>query len=662
MQAELSRQHGPVGAPVVARWSAARRRLAGAAAPAGQHGERGTTLLEILVVSVVLLVGILTVIRIFPVGFDIVTRSGYITLANRYCQTWLGELRANPSLLPDGVLPAVYLQNPVNQSRWPINSHVRPTDLEPRTTLAGDEGLRDLRNSVFQFRKIHQLTVRVPRAGYDSGGQQVARVVLPFAPMEYYPQHTPQLTSDYYDMLTVYSLRPYYRVDYDNLGRYAGRDGYYALSPDEDEAATVRTLHFSSVGYPRTFKLDYAVRQEGTANPDVESLTQKIIYVAAGEEQAREFGTGSFVELGDAGGSPRLEFIWGSEVVRRRFRDVEAEASSTDPYWYLLADKTVGLLELAGDTAGQQIGIDYSVMDWQILHDDVDVPLDPDPGQDAVLPDPADQYAWVKLSFPFIIRDINEPIGDGDDPDDPSDSFDPRPAMQQPVFLQNIDPNSPDYGKVIDADGTYGGKRTWTFDDPVRGTDHSQAGRIGLRVARFNQPGAEIRRVRIYYRTLDGFAAQVLKPYATYSNAEYWAANEPRFDRYLLRAVGSEWWLYFTLADVGHSVSVDYTYEDGQALRKVVGEMHTITETRDGTLGYVRLNVPGGGQIRSIDSVRGMSLEVRVVWPTRGEVNRVYDILTTGWSGAAPFFWRDDESGVLQMQRVTAAVAKPLEY
>ena len=104
-------------------------------------------------------------------------------------------------------------------------------------------------------------------------------------------------------MLTVYSLRPYYRVDYDNLGRYAGRDGYYALSPDEDEAATVRTLHFSSVGYPRTFKLDYAVRQEGTANPDVESLTQKIIYVAAGEEQAREFGTGSFAELGDAGGS-----------------------------------------------------------------------------------------------------------------------------------------------------------------------------------------------------------------------------------------------------------------------------------------------------------------------------------------------------------------------
>ena len=234
--------------------------------------------------------------------------------------------------------------------------------------------------------------------------------------------------------------------------------------------------------------------------------------------------------------------------------------------------------------------------------------------------------------------------------------------MQQPVFLQNIDPNSPDYGKVIDADGTYGGKRTWTFDDPVRGTDHSQAGRIGLRVARFNQPGAEIRRVRIYYRTLDGFAAQVLKPYATYSNAEYWAANEPRFDRYLLRAVGSEWWLYFTLADVATPCRCGLHLRGRAGAAQGGGrDAHHHRDARR----HAWLRAPERARRRAdpAASIRCAACRWRcVVWPTRGEVNRVYDILTTGWSGAAPFFWRDDESGVLQMQRVTAAVAKPLEY
>lgn len=594
--------------------------------------ERGTTLLEILVVAVVLLVGILTVIRVFPVGFDVVERAGYVTLANRYCQTWLSELSANPAALPDGILPAVYVSP---TQGWPVNDdRLRPTDLEGVPPAGG--GLRELRNSLVQFRKMHGVTLRVPHPG----AQPTARVILPFAPIEYYEG------ANFYDLLTVYSLQPYYRVDIDDLPRYQNRDGYYAIDPDEEEdpSATVRTLYFSQVPYPRTFKLDYALQTVGGANPDSESLTQRVIAIAANDTQG--------VQLG----GPGLAFIWGSETIRRRFRDANAEPANADPYWYSLRDRTVGLLEFSDSTAGIPVGIDYSVMDWQILHDDVEVPLMPDPGQDAVLTDPADQLAWVRLSFPFIVRDA--PIGS---------AADPRPAMQDPIIIQNIDPNSPGYGEVIDVGGTDGsGKPTWTFDDPVRGTDTSLAGRIGLRVARFNQPGNEIRRIRIFYRTRDGFAAQVLKPYAVYLNAERDASGgvpEPRFDRFVLIPAGSDWWLYFALCDVGKAVSVDYTYEAGDALRKVVGEMHTITETYDNArrkaYGMVRLNVPGGGRIRSIDSVRGMSLEVRVIWPQRGEPNQTYDILSMGWSGATPEFWKDGEKGLLLVQSASAAVAKP---
>ncbi|HOQ30591.1 MAG TPA: hypothetical protein PLH36_17770, partial [Armatimonadota bacterium] len=108
--------------------------LAGITRPgATRVGERGTTLLEVLVVSLVLLVGILTVIRVFPTGFDVVERGAYVTMANRYAKTLLDDLCSRPEALPDGVLPAVYLSTEYQGTRWWINDdQVQTSDLEPR--------------------------------------------------------------------------------------------------------------------------------------------------------------------------------------------------------------------------------------------------------------------------------------------------------------------------------------------------------------------------------------------------------------------------------------------------------------------------------------------------------------------------------------------------
>ncbi|HEX3000198.1 MAG TPA: hypothetical protein VHR86_08175, partial [Armatimonadota bacterium] len=557
-----------------------------------------------------------------------------------YAQTVLDDLASDPAELPDGILPAVYLGD---ASGWPINdTDVRPDDMESQAPGTGVAGLRSFRNSLVQFRKIHQETTRVPRA---TGS--ISRYVLRFAPLEYYKD--PSGTNGYYDLLTIYSLKTYTRVDKDDLDRYNNRDGYYCLDPDDEDATGTHTLWFSGVKYDRTFKVDYGVRDSGSSNnTDTERFTDKLLFVPASADgspsQALDYTTRQPFTFE----SSSQAFIWGSESVHRRFRDTTAEPDPVDPYSYRLVNNTLGVVQFNGSAAGTPIGIDYSVMDWQILHDDIDVPTEPDPDRASLAT--ADQRAWMKLSFPFIDRDST--LGAQNDT---------RAGMQQPVIIQNIDPNSPGYGDIIDSDNSNG---TWTFDDPVRQSDESRTGRIGLLVAPFNQAGQTIRRIRVYYRTLDGYFVQVQKPFATYKEAEWWVVPQrPSYNSF----VHNNTKLYFALCDVGKAVSVDYTYLDPNgAQRKVVGEMHTIEESNERTgapEGLITLNVPENGgtplQMRSIDSVRGMSLEVRVSWAIRGTPNRMYDILSAGWGGSLiPNFW-SEQKGRLQTVTVSAVVAKP---
>ncbi|MDH7570549.1 MAG: hypothetical protein QHJ73_13290 [Armatimonadota bacterium] len=638
---------------------------------------RGATLLEVLIVAVVLLVGMYSVLRVFPVGFGVVERGGYITLANRYAHTLLEELSASPERLPDGILPAVYARNAVAGSRWPTNEHaLRPTDLEPVAPGPGDAGLQGFRNSLVQFRKIYQETTRVPRASASTGN--VSRYVLRFSPIEYY-------SGNYYDLLVVYSLAPYYHVDVDDQydswtddprydWRYRNRDGYYVVAQnrntpnqpvDEDEVDPTQPLYlvFSGVDYDRTFKVDFAIVLRNPSDPNapaVQQVTDKIVYVPASPNgdpvRAQIPGGGGDFSLNSNDGT----YLYGSAVVRRRYREGR---QGNDPYWYELDDTTLGVLRFNPAMAGSPVGIDYSVMDWGILHDDVDAPLEPDPDR-AGLP-ANEQRAWVKLSFPYIDM---VPFGAVEDPVSGIQVYDNRPGMDQPIIIQNIDPNSPDYGLLVDPSNSAG---TWTMTDTLRGTDESKNGRIGLLVSQFNQPGKAIRRIRIFYRTRDGFAAQVFKPFASYTQAQTWAVppeTDPSYNRYVVDRRGNgEAWLIFALADVGNAVSVDYTYEENGVLRKVVGEMHTIQEENWGgkRVGKVILNTPTDAgdtpfRLRSVDAVRGMSLTVRVSWAVRGTQKRIYFILREGWANqVVPSFWEEDGRGRLQLVGATAVVAKP---
>lgn len=573
---------------------------------------RGATLLEVLVVAVILLVGIFTVVRMFPVGFDVIDKGGQIAMANGYGQQCAAQLAANPANLPDDFLPAPQVKAFADGvAHFPVGLDIPPqgpkgpSDQEGISSASGDAGLQALRNALFQFRRVYGETTRV------SAG--APRYLLQFGPFEAY---APAGGFDK-DLLTVYCLDKLTKVSRAELDNHPNDDGYYAV--DSNGA-----LWFSGVSVQRTYKVDYALL---TQNGTVERVVDTIVFVpdsAGGAAvQAESYETGQPFQFGGTGGG---SLVADSEVVRRRFRDSGSEGSVNDPYAYAFADNTVGALQLAvnGSTSGKSVGIDYSVMDWSILHDDFDAPRQPDPGS-------ADR-AWLKLTFPFV---DTSPICPGDN----------RTPMQQPVLIQDIDSNSPTYGMLIDGNNA---NSTWSFDDPIR-RDQSRAGRIGLLVSAFTNT----RRIRVFYRTMDGYAAQVIKPCASYTQETNPAAG-PSFDRYVLSGTR----LQFAPMDIGKSVSVDYTYHDGTALRRVTGEMHTIDDS-----GYVNLNnVPGGNAIASIDAVTGASLVVRVYWAQRGTPNRMFDLLNSGWNPATPTspvsFWQDLK-GRLAVVDASVAVMKP---
>jgi hypothetical protein len=157
----------------------------------------------------------------------------------------------------------------------------------------------------------------------------------------------------------------------------------------------------------------------------------------------------------------------------------------------------------------------------------------------------------------------------------------------------------------------------------------------------------------------------VVKPYASYIQVPT-TTRVPSYNRY--RSMGSR--LYFTVSDVGKSVSVDYSYQDGTdgPVRRISGEMHTIGVTRVALdpnvgahdYGFLDLNVPGGiDAIRSIDAVRGQSLEVRVMWPKRGMPHRMHTILQNAWNNRTVEFWSEGETGRMLVQSVSVAVVKP---
>ena len=69
---------------------------------------RGTSLIEVLVVMLILLIGIMTVIQMFPTGFGVVKAGESRTIATKLAQQELERWKNMSQNLPDGILPTSF--------------------------------------------------------------------------------------------------------------------------------------------------------------------------------------------------------------------------------------------------------------------------------------------------------------------------------------------------------------------------------------------------------------------------------------------------------------------------------------------------------------------------------------------------------------------------
>jgi type II secretory pathway pseudopilin PulG len=132
---------------------------------------RGASLVEVLVVIVIILIGVFSVIRIFPIGFAGMSRAAQRTFAQRLASQQVEQLGSDVTLLPRGVLGPVTFNS---QGVKVIDTTLDPDDLGPLNV----SGPYPYFSDVNKFRRIEGEAVRVP-----SPSESGSIYALKFGPM-----------------------------------------------------------------------------------------------------------------------------------------------------------------------------------------------------------------------------------------------------------------------------------------------------------------------------------------------------------------------------------------------------------------------------------------------------------------------------------------------
>ena len=599
------------------------------------NNRKGTTLVEILVVMLILLVGIMIVIQMFPVGFRVVRAAESQTIATKLAQAEMERWKNMPGNLPDGILPIAV------DPAAPANNNIL-NDQHPGPPFHGIEpdgaGGFTIGN-VLNFRYVRNEAATLPVGSYFStGGGAVygSRYVLAFSPIEAF---TDPANTNLYIGLSVKSgdlqrrrgdsdsPPPYlragrYAIDYTVGG--AGGAVFYVALPDTNPAHAYCISYSYWINNPTSGDTQYLSRTDQPITPTTD---------------------GSWIEVpaGVPAGYAVDEIEPNSDSCARMFRNVQATNGgvsfwSDDPYEYALADAVMGVLAFnpkarnmseytARGVRAITARIDYRIYDPRIIREDRVVPA---PNEDTDADGTLDHTA-VKLALKFIL-DAGNPdvIGDGDQTDNPDEpTF--EGLVRQRLGMLVTDPGDlwvKDSMLIIDLQtGLRVSMNGVTIDfkagvvhlpptaDLIDFGGNPLTGTTGVTLAG--------RHLRFFYRADGDWSVQCHKAYSNYSR-EY---GTPHLDyshfRLLAPATDGLNKLLFAMCDSGKNVTVDYTFIDSAGNpHKVVGKNYQISDqfTVDETTGqhcpFIILDVPVGAIIESGSRVVvvGSSFRARVIW------------------------------------------------
>lgn len=608
---------------------------------------KGTTLVEILVVMVILLVGIMTVIQMFPTGFRVVRAAESQTIATKLAQAEVERWKNMPGNLPDGILPIDSSGNVLND-QYPGPQF--DGFMEPAVA-----GLFEAGNAI-NYRYVENEPVgRISSGAYftsgdyfDSGNTTVYgwRYLLGICPIETngLSVKSGNLLRRVGDSDSLIYLRPgQYGVDY-VLDTSGGSPAFYVSLSYDTNPDHVYYISYSywigksSGEWALISKRDQVVRPD--ANGDWVAVPISVPstysgYVVTGVEENTDSCARGFVQVTPVPTEPK---DWW---------DDPSDPSRDDPYEFALVDPILGIVVLdprasnASEYTARGVRpitarISYRVYDPRIIREDKVVPA---PNED---PDVHgnNQNTAIKLALRFILNAGNpDSIVDGDPTDNPDEptfeglvktqlgmaltSKDDLVVKQSVLIIDlktglrvEIPPDTATFHAIDYKAGVvhlpktanlidwYWPKSAVTPEPPV-----------------FENVTLKDRHLRFFYRADGDWSVLCQKAYSYYLRewdtpvVDYWHFK-------LLAPAGGPYTLLFARCESGKSVTVSYTYttHPDDVSHSVVGKTFKLSDDwvldTGSKCSYVTLDVPAGATIdpNARIVVVGASFRARTIW------------------------------------------------
>ena len=580
----------------------------------------GTSLIEVLVTFVVFLIGIVSVLRMFPGGFLSMRHTESVTLANRLAQTEIERWEGKTANLPSGIL--AWGQTGAGVLGALANED--PSNLEDPIAPGGYYF-----SDVNKFRRIssESTVIPVPSSTQWYNG---SIYVLAFNPIAYDPadpnnsivvygseMKSIPLPRDLNDLRFGSSSE--YAIDHENaelyLKPFAGTDRYFTITYsywEDAGAAGIRRIPIVGIRFPVPMLND--------------GSTYQVVQIPVDE----------LVPPTPVSSVPGFNGIdEGSYSLHRKFDNMtgilgQGIWSPADPYQFKMLDPVSGVIAFNPLGYGYEemtargkeplvAHIDYTVLDWHIIREERKLP--------DIFRSAADQE--VKLTLRFIKKGGETVEQDG------SIYAGLAPTVAFPITRDVL---------AIDVETGVVYDETSVIADPSSPTNGELVFQVNYKegIIRFDPAFVDIhnndqtavssfqgKTFRIYYRAEGDWALQAFKAYDVYRRS--YTLPDPSTDPTQYLGYHQYYFdnnrIYFPKCYAGCTVAVDYSYRlssDGPDAF-VTGEAYQISEASrsdpycwiDLLLNVQRVHGPTA-QISRIAKVYGVSIGTRVIWHETG--------------------------------------------
>lgn len=610
------------------------------------RAQQGLTLIETLIVIVILLVGILSVMQLFPRGFGLVRSAQNSTIADQMAQQMLQTVQTAQGR-PQGVYTSYYSTGGLLQ----FDPQVQPDDLSNYTgsTAAVNARMHD----VDKTRYISNESFNVPATTI---GELYPTHVLNFAPI-YLPGGTSVTDAQIFPFLQVVS------ADWNAIqGNSAFQaDGVTPVQRPQDYLTpghtdylidyTGQQIAVPSATYDQTFQFVVAYN-DGNTPANILQYAVTIVVPGTANTTSQYDGTKWFAPgtyTTPTSSAPSGTWIPGTARLFRQLRYETPTYDSSgilkpvsfdaDPYEYTLVnpnpdqaagnsasptDFNVGALAFNSHAAGQVSGqpvkvrVTYTAYDWHILHED----------------DDASQGSIIRLT----LHDLKK-VGDVQADNTVWSGLVPAAALNYDVMMVDLDS-----GQML----PYTHANLSDLDDPAS-TSPTASPTVGVSFVngRIQLPTSTLpyKHLRTFYAgKADWAVALQMAPqeYFAYSTATAVGqqGQQATPNRYALDPAVAA--LYFPLCDYGKQVVLHgvtyYTKAGGGAQLTATSIPIVIKNTTDPTAintagGYVRVELASSDQSNddltnqtdpttdidltkpiTVQNVQGVSARALVIW------------------------------------------------